>query len=127
VKLVLRYANQITGFDETRGTEIAYSMAGELGIYLPNSVRLQQATPTPNEASKNESLFLSHKSTNSLKSYYDSIRQPKRQPCSSNVHPVSPFPRTIGVVTATPSCSPVKGFVGKDERGHKRSQAVYRQ
>lgn len=129
VKLVLRYAKQITGFDENRGTEVAYSVAGELGLYLPNVIHLQEVTPSPNVTSMDESPILSHKPTNSLKSYYDSVRQPKRQPCSSNVRPVSPFPRTVRVVTATPPRSPAKGVTGKDRKGgreHKRSQAMYR-
>lgn len=85
-----------TGFDELRGTEVAYSSSGELGIYLPNVVR----NSPPRE---NSSCFPTLTSPNPLKRYYDSVRQPGAQYSTSRLQYSDPCPASIQEMSPSPS------------------------
>lgn len=104
-----------TGFDELRGTEVAYSLSGELGLYLPNAVR----NSPPKETS---SCFPTLTSPNPLKRYYDSVRQPGAQYSTSRLQYSDPFPDSIQAMPPSPSnaAATANGILGHAQQRPKR-------
>jgi hypothetical protein len=110
---------KVIGVDELRGTEVAYSLYGELGVYYLNTRRVSP----PKETSNDKSCFPTLTSPNPLKRYYESMRQPRAHRCSSRIQSFDPFPASIRAISPSPpkAAAQPSDVLG---RGHKRSKSV---